>query len=1620
MPFRRPLFSALLVTTILAATSISQQKPDDPRWILNPTVETDSPPPQPNPYFRQSTTSRVLHTPVGTLTVEPNIRPRPNTGFHQSEVGIASHPHNRNIMFGASHNIRTSWINVATFITTDGGVTWYGGDTLNNTNTQRGDPAPVIDKNGHFIYGHLNSSTNFGAVTGMGMNYSTDRGITWSPTIPIVNAGGSDADKNLIGTDDTPTSPFYGNTYMAWTKFTAGNLPAVILVTRTTDGGLTWSAAQQVNTASSSSFSQGADVAVGPNGHAYISWAEESNTSPYPSVSVGFAKSTDGGATWTFTNTAYPTSGMRSASFNGWGVRVNDFPRIAVDKSAGPRRGWIYIVQPERGGSVAGSDADITLRRSTDGGTTWSSGVRVNQDAMNNGKVQFFPAITVDDGGGINVVYYDNRNYANTGDSCEIYMSRSIDGGNTWTDIKVSDHSFRPKNVPGVNSMGDYIGITTGNGKVWPVWMDDRSGMYDVWTSGINVADPTDPNPPTDVAAFSDFSTPTSMRLTWRKPTTLVNGSPIGPFVTRIKRNGVQITERPGVDSVYVDTGLTDGTSYTYTLQTRLTTNDSLSIEVQTSWTAGGSRIPASPTGLGVTAATPSGFKLKWRNPSQQTDGTRLDDLAGIRVYRNGVQIAALVRTSNDTARVDSTLDNPPAGFHSYTVTAIDSESPVNESAPSNTGETPMPLPLNDQFLAAGAPDSNRWVSTGVDVNDQGLNEPSAPFSLNLNGSPVSNSDNIESRPMDLSALQGAGVALAYFYQPGGTGDRPEVADSLIVEFRNSLGNWIAVRKYPGITSATPIPDYQFEAVGVDGVDPAGGTFFYNGFKFRFRSRGTAGTLDDDWFVDDVFFGVPTGTANIGASSVVLPTGQISNNVPVNPVVRVLNASAVQAGQYTVHMRITGPGTTYTASQADSSLAAGQARNVTFSSAFTPNGVGAWTATAWTQLTGDPSAANDTTTSVFYAVSPLTLPVQDTFPDSGAPNPLIWTNINARVNADGDAEPSAPFSLNLAGNPTGIGLDTVTSLTINLSSRAGQGVTLSYWQQPQGNGDIPESADSLVIEALNDQSGWVVLRKHPGAARRPYQFERLNLDSMNAAGGSFFHSGFKFRFRSRASTATTTRQDDWFVDDVFLGVPNAAPEMVVSPQTIADTVLVGTNDSTSYSFTIRNNNPFAGQLNYTITENPNVGWLRALPPSGGVDGGSTAIIRVAVDFSGSPAATYTTNLIVAGNDPANAADTVSIRFLVAPAPAIRATPDSFFFARNSGDSVTAQLRVRNQGFGPLTYNARVDGGYAGQTSDNIGNTENNLTTTSLLMRGGVVSVTTTVQLLEIKSYLNITNPVELRFVVYENTAATGTFTKIFETSVPGAGPGTQFYSSGPVNIVLQSGRFYAVGVNWAAGLNYFWDAGAPVPIPISFGTITGGLAQSVYPPPQTLTQNALSSLYYTQLVTARDRWLTVTSNGSGAVAPGDSTTIGFKIRTNQLGQGSNLAALSIENNDPLRPLLRVPVRLDVLTDVAENPTGIPESYGLDQNFPNPFNPTTTIRFALPEQATVSLRIYNLLGQEVVTLADGELPAAFHQVVWQGKNSSGLQVASGLYFYRLEATGHSGSTFTSLKKLVLLR
>jgi flagellar hook assembly protein FlgD len=94
---------------------------------------------------------------------------------------------------------------------------------------------------------------------------------------------------------------------------------------------------------------------------------------------------------------------------------------------------------------------------------------------------------------------------------------------------------------------------------------------------------------------------------------------------------------------------------------------------------------------------------------------------------------------------------------------------------------------------------------------------------------------------------------------------------------------------------------------------------------------------------------------------------------------------------------------------------------------------------------------------------------------------------------------------------------------------------------------------------------------------------------------------------------------------------------------------------------------------------------------------------------------------------------------------------------------------------------------------------------------------------------------------------------------------------------------------------------------------------------------------------------------------------------------------------------------------------VPADYGLHPNYPNPFNPTTTIMYDLPEPVDVRLVIYNIRGERVRELVSEPQTAGRHRIVWDARNSNGEAVATGVYFYKIKA-----GEFVQTRKMTLLK
>lgn len=191
-----------------------------------------------------------------------------------------------------------------------------------------------------------------------------------------------------------------------------------------------------------------------------------------------FTKSLDGGETWLEQEMKVGDQPL------GWTINVpgifrcNGLPILKCDLSNGPNRGTLYLNwADQRNGE---DDTDIWVAKSTDGGESWSDPIRVNQDAP--GKHQFFTWMDIDQSSGeIYFVYYDRRNYSDN--RTDTYIAYSNDGCTTFQEKCVSESPFIPNNKV---FFGDYNNIAAVNGVIRPIWSRYDNGKITLWTGLVD------------------------------------------------------------------------------------------------------------------------------------------------------------------------------------------------------------------------------------------------------------------------------------------------------------------------------------------------------------------------------------------------------------------------------------------------------------------------------------------------------------------------------------------------------------------------------------------------------------------------------------------------------------------------------------------------------------------------------------------------------------------------------------------------------------------------------------------------------------------------------------------------------------------------------------------------------------------------------------------------------------------------------------------------------------------------------------------------------------------------------------------------------------------------------
>ncbi len=441
--------------------------------VLNPVVDV------PKATFTGSTINTAM---VATVN-SPDVAVSSNST--QSENSIIVDPNNYQTSLNSNNSGGPSGTPIYgsnDLYSFDGGET-YDGENTGAGGNNSGDPAACIGTDGRWYVGYIKNS-------GQGVAHSDDQGQTWTH-VQVAPNPGSLADKNHLWLDRKVGSPYENYLYDAWTDF-GGSADNKIVLKYSADRGETWSAKKVISTAVyAGSHSQGVNVHTGPNGEVYAVWGIYDGW-PQDEKALGFAKSYDGGETWTDAVRIIDNiRGIRNSAVPQ-NMRVATFPVMAVDISSGSNEGNIYVVWTNIGipGVNTGNDRDIYMIKSEDEGETWSDPIRVNQDPIGQGKAHYMPWITCDPSNGtLSVVFYDNRN--TNPNQAEAWAATSNTAGETWEDFKVSDVSFTPSPIPGLASgyFGDYLGITALDGLVYPCWTDNRSGNAMTYVSVFETID---------------------------------------------------------------------------------------------------------------------------------------------------------------------------------------------------------------------------------------------------------------------------------------------------------------------------------------------------------------------------------------------------------------------------------------------------------------------------------------------------------------------------------------------------------------------------------------------------------------------------------------------------------------------------------------------------------------------------------------------------------------------------------------------------------------------------------------------------------------------------------------------------------------------------------------------------------------------------------------------------------------------------------------------------------------------------------------------------------------------------------------------------------------------------
>jgi hypothetical protein len=412
----------------------------------------------------------LLATPMTRVNADllpSNLASQPET---QAEPYLAVNPQNPLHLVAGYQESRfsdggASALNFSTSF--DGGATWTEAAMPNLTvaaggNWQRAsDPWVAFGPNNRVYYASLllNLSAQTPSENAIGVSRSIDGGLTWSRPVEVHRSAADFNDKEAIVADTDPNSPHFGNVYVAWTKNLQQRLAGRVQVARSKDGGSSWGSPKAIK-------KEGANVGViprvGPDGTVYVVWAGRELVAGSP-FQIYFARGRKGGKKW-----SQPVV-VSESRFRGVDrIREGDLlPSFAVN----PVNGDLYISWQDA--RWTGTD-QATLVYSRDGGDSWSAPQRVSDGP--DDAASFTTSVACNSLGEVAVSFYSLRNDPERRFWIDLYVTISRDGGLTFEPAqRVTAESFDVRFAARVDGegffLGDYVGLAAAERRFHLLWV---------------------------------------------------------------------------------------------------------------------------------------------------------------------------------------------------------------------------------------------------------------------------------------------------------------------------------------------------------------------------------------------------------------------------------------------------------------------------------------------------------------------------------------------------------------------------------------------------------------------------------------------------------------------------------------------------------------------------------------------------------------------------------------------------------------------------------------------------------------------------------------------------------------------------------------------------------------------------------------------------------------------------------------------------------------------------------------------------------------------------------------------------------------------------------------------